>query len=57
MGIGKPDDKVSVSDFVLNDFNEDEKERLEKVTLNIIESLTILLDKKLDLFSSVVNNK
>jgi PTH1 family peptidyl-tRNA hydrolase len=42
---------------VLNDFNEDEKEKLEKITLNIIDSLAILLDKKLDLFSSAVNNK
>ena len=42
---------------MLNDFNEDEEEQLNKLTVNIIESLTILLDKKLDLFSSVVNNK
>ena len=49
--------KISVSDHVLNNFNEDEEEQLNKLTVNIIESLTILLDKKLDLFSSVVNNK
>ena len=57
VGIGKPEKKISVSDHVLNDFNEDEEEELSKLTINIIESLTILLDKKLDLFSSVVNNK
>ena len=57
VGIGKPEKKISVSDHVLNDFNEDEEEQLNKLTVNIIESLTILLDKKLDLFSSVVNNK
>ncbi len=57
VGIGKPNNKISVSDYVLNDFNEDEKEKIEKVTLNIIDSLAILLDKKLDLFSSAVNNK
>ena len=56
IGIGKPDKKISVSDFVLNDFTDEEKEHLEKITLNIIDSLSILIDKKLDLFSSTVNN-
>ena len=57
IGIGKPESKISVSDYVLNDFNEDEQQQIEKITNNIIESLTILLDKKLELFSSTVNNK
>ena len=56
IGIGKPDIKISASDYVLNDFNEDEKEYLEKITNNIIKSISILIDKKLDLFSSTVNN-
>ena len=56
IGIGKPESKVSISDYVLNDFNEDEKENLEKITSNIIKSLSILIEKKLDLFSSTVNN-
>ena len=56
IGIGKPQNKRSVSDFVLNDFNDDEQELLKKITNNIIESLAILIDKKLDLFSSTVNN-
>ncbi len=56
IGIGKPDQKISVSDYVLNNFNEEEKEQLEKIKKNIIDSLPILLDKKLDLFSSTVNN-
>ena len=47
---------MSVSDFVLNDFSDDEQEHLEKITSNIIGSLSILIDKKLDLFSSTVNN-
>ena len=47
---------MSVSDFVLNDFSDDEQEHLEKITLNIIDSIAILIDKKLDLFSSKVNN-
>ncbi len=56
IGIGKPDKKISISDFVLNDFNEDEKEHVEKITSSIIKSMSILIDKKLDLFSSTVNN-
>ena len=57
IGIGKPKTKVAVTDHVLKDFDEDEKIELEKITSNIIDSLPILLDKKLDLFSSTVNNK
>jgi len=56
IGIGKPKDKLSTADYVLNDFSEEEKENLEKITNNIIESISILIDKKLDLFSSTVNN-
>ena len=57
IGIGKPDPKISVSDYVLNNFNEEEKRQLEKITKNIVDSIYILMDKKLDLFSSTVNNK
>ncbi len=57
VGIGKPEKKIEVSDFVLTNFNEEEQIELDKVTQNIIESMPILLDKKLDLFSSNVNNK
>jgi len=56
IGIGKPDSKISVSDYVLNDFNEDEHQNLEKLIINIINSISILIDNKLDLFSSTVNN-
>ena len=57
IGIGKPESKISISDYVLNDFKDEEKEKLENITENIITSLNILLDKKLELFSSTVNNK
>ena len=57
IGIGKPESKISISDYVLNDLNDEEKEKLENITENIITSLNILLDKKLELFSSTVNNK
>ena len=57
VGIGKPDTKVEASDFVLANFTDEEKEKLEVVINNIIESMPILIDKKLDLFSSTVNNQ
>ena len=56
IGIGKPKDRISTADYVLNDFSEEEKENLEKITNNIIDSIPILIDKKLELFSSTVNN-
>ena len=56
IGIGNPDNKLSISDYVLNDFNEEEKEHVQTITNNIIDSISILIDKKLDLFSSTVNN-
>ena len=56
VGIGKPNNKLDVSDYVLNNFNEEEKVKLEDIKKNITDSLPILLDKKLDLFSSTVNN-
>tara|TARA_B100001057_G_scaffold394812_1_gene404151 strand:+ start:28 stop:588 length:561 start_codon:yes stop_codon:yes gene_type:complete len=57
IGIGKPNDKISVSDYVLNDFDDEEKLQLEILKSNIAENLAILIDKKLDLFSSTINNK
>ena len=57
IGIGKPEKKIEVSDFVLTNFSEEEKIELQKVIKNIIDSLPVLIDKKLDLFSSTVNNK
>ena len=57
IGIGKPNSKIEVSDFVLTNFTDEEKVKLEKVIQNVIEFMPILMDKKLDLFSSNVNNK
>ena len=41
----------------IQNFDEDEMLGLEKITNNITDSISILIDKKLDLFSSTVNNK
>ena len=57
IGIGKPITKSEIVDHVLNDFDEEEIKKLEKITDSITSSLPILLDKKLDLFSSTVNNQ
>ena len=57
IGIGKGNSKTNVTDYVLKDFDEEEKIKLENITNNITDSLSILLDKKLELFSSTINNK
>ena len=57
IGIGKPKGNIEVSDFVLQNFDEDEAQGIEKISKNITDSITILVEKKLDLFSSTVNNK
>ena len=57
IGIGKPNGETNVADHVLKNFDQEEKQELENITNSIINSLKILLDKKLELFSSTVNNK
>jgi len=57
VGIGKPKENIEVADYVLQNFNEDETIGIENIIKNITESLSILVEKKLDLFSSTVNNK
>ena len=57
VGIGKPKNNIEISEYVLQNFDEDEISGLEKIINNIADSISILLDKKLDLFSSTVNNK
>ena len=56
IGIGRPTKKNMASDHVLDYFNDDEKNDISEVTKNIIKSLQILTDKKLELFSSKVND-
>ena len=56
IGIGKPKEKVEVSDFVLQNFDEDEMIEIDKISKNINSSISMLITKKLDLFSSTVNN-
>ena len=57
IGIGKPKNNIEVADYVLQNFNDDEVLEIEKISKNITDSISILVEKKLDLFSSTVNNK
>ena len=57
IGIGKPKNGLDVADFVLQNFDEEETSGIEKISKDITESISILVEKKLDLFSSKVNNK
>ena len=55
--IGKPKNNLEVADYVLQNFDEDESICIEKISKDITDSISILVEKKLDLFSSTVNNK
>ena len=57
IGIGRPKKNSAGADHVLDDFSNDEKENVETITKNIIESLSLLINKDLDLFSSKINQK
>ena len=57
IGIGRPKKSSTGSDHVLENFSVDEKGNVEEVTKNIIDSLSILINKDLDLFSSKINQK
>ena len=57
IGIGHPGNNSTGADHVLDDFSHDEKQNVEDVTTSIIESLSILIKRDLDLFSSKVNQK
>ena len=57
IGIGKPKGKIDTADYVLQNFDEEETIGIDSVSKNIIDSIQILVEKNLDLFSSTVNNK
>jgi len=57
IGVGRPKKNSTGADHVLENFSGDELQHVEEVTKNIIESLSILIDKNLDLFSSKINQK
>ena len=57
IGIGRPQNNSTGVEHVLDNFSNDEKQSLEKVANNIINSLSVLITKDLDLFSSKINKK
>ena len=57
VGIGKPKGKMEIADYVLQNFDEDELLGIEKISKDITDSISMLVKKKLDLFSSTLNNK
>ncbi len=57
IGIGKPKGSIEIADYVLQNFDEEESISVEKILRDITDSISILVEKKLDLFSSTVNNK
>ena len=46
IGIGKPKQNIEVADYVLQNFDEDETLGVEKISKNITESISILVEKK-----------
>jgi len=57
IGIGRPKNNSNSADHVLDNFSIDEKGNVDEVTKNIINSISILISKDLDLFSSKINQK
>ena len=57
IGIGRPQKDSTGADYVLDNFSNEEKDNMQEVAKNIIESLSILINKDLDLFSSKINQK
>ena len=47
--------KKKVNSHVLEDFNENEEERIQDITENIVKLVPTLIEKKIDTFSSKVN--
>ena len=57
IGIGRPKKNSTAADHVLDNFSGDEKQNVDNVTKNIVESFSILINKDLNLFSSTINQK
>ena len=55
VGIGHPKSNKKVNTHVLEDFSDNEEERIQNITENIVKLLPTLIEKKIDIFSSKVN--
>ena len=57
IGIGRPKTQIEIKDYVLQNFDEEELQDINKISENITEAIGDLIKKKLDIFASVINNK
>ena len=57
IGVGRPKNDSTGTEHVLDNFSSEEQQSMDEVTKNIIESLSTLIKKDLDLFSSKINQK
>ena len=57
IGVGRPKDNSTGAEHVLDNFSTEEQQSMEDVTKNITESLSVLIKKDLDFFSSKINQK
>ena len=57
IGIGKPKNEIEISEYVLQNFDEEESIKIEEILKDITDSISMLVEKKLDLFSSTINNQ
>ena len=55
IGIGRPKKNSEGADHVLDNFSNEEMDNVQTVAKSIIESLSILISRDLDLFSSKIN--
>ena len=55
IGVGRPKNNSTGAEHVLDNFSTEEQQSMEDVTKNITESLSVLIKKDLDLFSSKIN--
>ena len=55
IGIGRPEQKSKVNNHVLEDFNDNEEDRIKDITKNIVKLIPALINKEMDLFSSKIN--
>ena len=55
VGIGHPQNGKKVDTHVLEDFSDNEEEKIKDITDSIVKLIPTLIDKKIDIFSSKVN--
>ena len=55
IGVGRPKNNSTGAEHVLDNFSTEEQQTMEDDTKNITESLSVLIKKDLDLFSSKIN--